>query len=40
MENHILQDFRGEIGLVRVYGKVLSEQEVSTNFNYDRSRFF
>ena len=38
-ENNILQSFKGKIGLVRIYGKNLSENDVTVNYNADKSRF-
>lgn len=38
-ENNILQSFKGKIGLVRIYGKNLSENDVTVNYNTDKSRF-
>ena len=39
LKNTITKEFRGRIGLVRVYGKVLSSEEVSRNYDANSGRF-
>lgn len=39
LKNTITKEFRGRIGLARVYGKVLSQAEVSRNYDADSERF-
>lgn len=39
LKNNISKEFRGRIGLVRVYGKVLSQEEVAGNYQVDVGRF-
>ena len=39
LKNTITKEFRGRIGLARVYGKVLSSEEISRNYDADSSRF-
>jgi len=38
-QSNILQPFKGKIGLVRVYGKNLDANEVTINYNADKTRF-
>jgi len=37
--DHILQNFRGKISVVRIYGKNLTEKEVKKNYNAQLGRF-
>ena len=38
-QNNILKAFKGKIGLIRIYGKNLNENDVKINYSADKSRF-